>query len=166
MFEKDIFLPAEFIENRIIVQPKTWVGTTIRFLTDTGGGCFITPKAAKKANLSISEGVMDGSRRDLADPPTFRDSDWIPPLIIKGENAKYPIIDYDQIYFKEQNLDGLIGQAWFANRVWTFDYIKKKMVYHTQWESNDKNIDHSAKLGFQEDSNNVRNNHFPQTIFL
>lgn len=129
MVKRDTHLPAEFIENRIIVQPKTLLGTTIRFLTDTGGGYFIKPEAATKANLCISEGVVDGSRRDLAEPPTFQASDWIPPLIIKGENAKYPVIDQDLFYLGE-DIDGLIGQAWFANRVWTFDYLADEMVFH------------------------------------
>lgn len=160
MNEKDMILPTEFVENRFIVQPKTLEGTTIRIFTDTGGDCFITPKAAKKANLFISEGVINGSRMELAEPPTYRESDWIPPLIIRGETAKYPIFAPDQ--FWNEDLDGMLGQAWFANRVWTFDYLAGKMIYHTQWKYENYYTGHRIQLSFQVDSNNCRTYNFPR----
>jgi len=161
LVEKGNILPALFIENRFIVQPKTCDGITIRFLTDTGGGCFITPAAAKKAILSISEGNIDGSRGWLAEPPRFKDGDWIPPLMIKGEPAKFPVIDPNQFYL-EKDLDGMLGQAWFANRVWTFDYLTGKMIYHTLWESENNIGGHRVQLGFQKDSSNYRITNFPR----
>ncbi|UVI29416.1 hypothetical protein [Paenibacillus spongiae] len=156
-------MPAEFIENRIIVRPKTKQGTTFRLLADTGGGCFITPEAARKANLFVSEDIMDGARCKLAEPPIFLDSDWIPPLMMKGDHGKYPVLEEQSTFL--EGLDGLIGQAWFADRVWTFDYFAEKIIYHDQWASN-KSITndrcHCVQLGFQKDNNGVRNNHFPR----
>lgn len=156
-----MILPAKFIENRFIVQPKTLDGLTIQLFTDTGGGCFITTEAAKKANLFVSEGVVDGVDTKLAEPPIFQNSNWIPPLMMKGETAKYPVIDPDPFYFGK-DLDGMLGQAWFANRVWTFDYLTGKMIYHTRWESEIDHTGQRVQLGFQEDSSKSRMNHFPR----
>lgn len=161
MVKKDLILPTEFIENRFIARPKTDDGTTLLLFTDTGGGTFLTSEACKKANLLRSEGMVDGSLRELAELPTFHDSDWIPPLMINGEHAKYPVMDIDP-FFWQQALDGMLGQAWFANRIWTFDYLSKKMIYHAQWESEEGHTAHSVQLGFQEDGNNKRIYHFPR----
>jgi hypothetical protein len=40
-----------------------------------------------RARLDISERVVSGQAKKWAEPPTFQADEWIPSLIINGENV-------------------------------------------------------------------------------
>lgn len=166
--EKPILLPADFVDNRIIVRPKTKSGIIINFLTDTGGGLVITPEGVKKANLHVYKENIDDEEKVVVMWPEMLDEQWIPPLLGEKGQGKLNLLDtsngegrFVQRLFQD-DVNGLLGQAWFANRIWTFDYLQKRMLYHGALDLMKLNKHGYVELGFQKNQQGVRTNSFPR----
>lgn len=155
-------LPVDFVDNRIIVQPVTKNGKTLNILTDTGGGLILSLDATQRANLPISIEIIDSKEIQAVDLPEFIESRWIPPL--SGQYRKMRVFSGDFVGEAGflQEVDGLLGQAWFGNRIWTFDYLKKEMLYHELLDYTHMDQTHSVKLWFQKDDKGNQTNHFPR----
>lgn len=166
--EKPIILPADFVDNRIIVRPKTKSSVTLNFLTDTGGGLLITPEGVKKANLHVYKEIIDDEEKQIVEWPEFLKDQWIPPLLIQGTKGKLNILDTSQgegrfvQHLFQDDVNGLLGQAWFANRKWTFDYLTKRMSYHGGLDLVKLNEHEYVELGFQKNQQGIRTNNFPR----
>lgn len=157
-------LPIDLIDNRFIAQPKTTAGVTLTLLTDTGGGLLLTADAVKKANLEVYLEVVDQRESQTAKSPDFITGHWIPPVNIKEINGDFLILNKQNAIEESlfQNLDGLLGQAWFANRIWTFDYLNQQMLYHVRLDHQQYTEHQSVDLGFQKDQLGNRANSFPR----
>lgn len=107
--------------------------------------------------------------------------------MIKSENAKDEAVDFPvfqtefsipaplgsggKLFWLERkkgeelfsNYDGMLGQAWFANRIWTFDYPKKTLLL---WNNAPNLIEnestHKVKLGFRVSGNGKRALNYPR----
>jgi hypothetical protein len=92
-------------------------GKPLTLFTDTGGGLFVTAAAARRLALPSSrEGEMEVAR--------------LPPLRGgEGLNLEEPLP-----VFPEDDgggmaeIDGMLGQAWFAGGTWTFDYFTGRLL--------------------------------------
>ncbi|TMV43816.1 hypothetical protein FE783_34170 [Paenibacillus mesophilus] len=149
-----VALPADFVHNRFIVKPIAENGSTLYMLADTGGGCVLTPEAVSRARLTTFEGTVGDARYDMAELPNYREDAWIPPLIIGGKPGACIIMNRGY---------GILGQAWFADRVWTFDYFAGTLIYHgAGGKSLLEQKERCVRLNFQEDGDGKRNNSFPR----
>ncbi|WP_052487157.1 hypothetical protein [Gordoniibacillus kamchatkensis] len=151
-----IFLPAEFKQDRIFVLPRTKDGIKLNFIIDTGGDMFVTPDGVNRANLVVSKIELDGQYYDVTALPEFDDNEWIPPLLIDGKSPNLAVIE------SEICNDGLLGQAWFADRVWTFDYLNQRLIYHRYWAGPLIKGEHCVTLGFIKDNKGSRKLNFPR----
>jgi hypothetical protein len=156
MSVNQILLPAEYKQDRIFVQPRTKDGVKFNFIIDTGGDMSVTPETVKKANLVVTKIELNGKYYDVAALPEFDDNEWIPPLLIDGQSPKLAVIE-NAIFG-----DGLLGQAWFADRVWTFDYLKQRLIYHPYWVEPLIKKEHCVTLGFMKDDQGYRKLNFPR----
>ena len=58
--------------------------------------------------------------------------------------------------------DGMLGQAWFGDRIWTFDYAAGRLLLHPEGSSAIPEDAPTTDLGFRTDSLGNRLTHFPR----
>jgi len=163
--DNTVELPAVFYGNRIFVAPKTTEGETLHLYTDTGGGLFLQEPAVERLGLPVREVTRDGATVRLAPLPELDPDTWIPP--VPGEDdPSFPEVD-GLLYVipAGQTIsgvgDGMLGQAWFGDRVWTFDYPGKRLYFHPFSKDLAPHPTHTVPLGFKTDGDGRRLTHFP-----
>lgn len=144
-------LPARFIADRIFVDLVTHGGDTLDLYTDTGGGLFILRDVARRLGWQDTTGVL---LREVA-----ADSQFPEPLGMS--DRKVPILQPPPTRALE--FEGMLGQAWFADRVWTFDYAARKLLLHPETPAPAPGA-HTASLGFRTDSTGKRALSFPRIV--
>ena len=158
-------LPAVFEADLVRVTPETIDGEKMTLYTDTGGGLFLTGAAVER--LGIKAETVSGppnpdgspSKRQLAELPDFKMEAWIPAPL--GNGAKFGVMPTDMAQKQGFSEDGMLGQAWFGGRVWTWDYPGK----HLRLEGDEWKADASATriaLGFRKDGDGERAMNFPR----
>jgi len=139
-------LGAKFKDNRIWVTVFTEDSIKIKFYTDTFGpyDC-INEKTLSKLTSQIhtissdnkihDDLIKEGFNRYIIFPQLsngyyFPDIKLVDELNLSIPTAKGNeiFICPDEIYYKENQL----GKHWFYNRIWTFDYINKKLIFHNE----------------------------------
>ncbi|HEX5123355.1 MAG TPA: hypothetical protein VFV97_08905 [Rhodanobacteraceae bacterium] len=121
-------LPAKFEADLVRVMPQTRDGKTITFYTDSGGGLFLTDAAVKRLGLTPETQKAEGSEpaMDFVHLPAFEPNAAIPPpLANDGRIGVMPSAMAVKNGFTE---DGMLGEAWFGGRVWTWDYPAGRLV--------------------------------------
>jgi hypothetical protein len=117
--------------------------------TDTGGGLFIFGDVVDhlrwpdSAGVAVRDVVIDDHFPEPLGAPDHRIPIWRPA---DGRPREY---------------DGMLGQAWFADRVWTFDYASEKLLLHRgtpEVTPETRTVD----LGFLADSTGARQLSFPR----
>lgn len=144
-----IELPAKFIADRIFVLVPVQSGDTLNLYTDTGGGLFVLRSAAARVGWRDTSVI---SLREIAIDSQF-------PMPLGGEAGKMPILAPPPNRALE--FDGMLGQAWFADRVWTFDYAAQRLLLHPNAPTPTPEA-RSVSLGFQTDSSGRRATSFPR----
>jgi hypothetical protein len=142
-------MPARFEADRIFLDLAIREGDTLVLYTDTGGGLFVYGHALDRIDWNDSAGVRLG---DLALDVAF-------PEPLGTPDASLPIFRPDGV--TDRSYDGMLGQAWFADRIWTFDYPSQKVLLHESAPSLTPAI-RTAQLGFRTDSTGARVLSFPR----
>ena len=171
-------LPAHFNGNRIFVQPVTEYGDTLNLLHDTGGGTiFVTREAVEKLDLEIEGDTFSDSRMELTRFPKFNVEDdipWFPDSFSSKDalylsekveflNGRIPVMPSNPQYPMEIFGDGLLGNEWFATRIWTFDYLQDKLILHHTFEKHTAHSDHCIFIFFpKEQDRYIR--YFPRIV--
>ncbi|GGD35666.1 hypothetical protein [Pseudoxanthomonas indica] len=122
-------LPARFEADRVYLQASDGLGQELRLYTDTGGGLFIKQAAVERLKL-ISEPLADplalrevGDRARTTRLPTFALAAFIPPPLADGGRMMVlPAELAGRQLPGTSDDDGMLGQAWFDGRIWTWDY--------------------------------------------
>ncbi|MGE0553348.1 MAG: hypothetical protein AB7R55_07945 [Gemmatimonadales bacterium] len=143
-----VALPARFEADRIFVDlPVAGRDDTLRLYTDTGGGLFVLGRAADRIGLADSAGItLSALAPDFPDPRG-------------AENGRVPLLRPERVPFDD--LDGMLGQAWFADRVWSFDYPGQALRLHPDGLPAET-LGARAELWFQRDSTGRRTLAFPR----
>ena len=156
--DSTLALPSVFVADRIFVEHVAIDGDTLRFLTDTGGGLFLLERAVEKLDLAITDTAMvEGRPTPLITPPEFGNASPLPSIPLD----EVPLFSSEGQSALLEVGDGMLGHAWFGDRVWTFDYERKEMRYHTSSAGLIENADHTVSLGFRKDEEGRRVNNFP-----
>ena len=157
---KPIELPVRCQENMFYAHPVTAEGgIELNFYTDTGGGLFLFESVAKQLHLRETHTVENGQPITQAELPPFRPEASIPPPVEPG--GLLAVMPDTQRLPMMQGLSGLLGQAWFAGRVWTFDYPGGKLLWRAEKDVPAVKPEHRVPLGFQS-SNGKRDLNFPR----
>lgn len=125
-------------------------GDTLRLYTDTGGGLFIYGHAADRVDWQDSAGVLLSQlsvNKDFPDP-------------LGNADHRLTIFRSDQDIDREFG-DGILGQAWFANRIWIFDYSSRKLLMHRIAPPPEPGT-RAVQVGFLTDSSGARILSFPR----
>jgi len=148
---KPIIIPTLYEEHRFVATPVTEGGTALKLFTDSAGGLFIFDDSAERLKLPITKfppSGRDGEPSGAASLPAFKPDALIPPplgsdsgrlflSVRKGDDAVH--LEYD----------GMLGQQWFAGRVWTFDYPGKRLLWRAPGDLPMHDIKNEVKLGFK-----------------
>ena len=120
-----VTVPAAFRAGRVFVAYPIPSGDTLSLLTDTGGGAsIISRSAAQRVGLTTNPVATElaaelGPEVLVAQPPAPGPGSAIPPIPapLLVMPAVFPVPGWPEI------VDGVLGQNWFAARVWTWDYV-------------------------------------------
>lgn len=154
-------LPAINVEDRFFVQPITTNGEKLNFFTDTGGGIFVFADAVERFQLEkTSVKANNGKAFEMVSLPAFKPEATIPEplgsdghLYITPETERMPLA---------AGWTGMLGQNWFAGRVWTFDYLNKQLWLRSAGDVPKHKTEHEVKLGFQTDAAGKRTANYPR----
>ncbi len=144
-------IPSVFENNRVIVTPTLLNGDSLRFYTDTGGGF----NAIKR---SVADKLGAAAASEAIELPDFVDGSSIPANPI-FRNGQLQVVEDDVL---SQNYDGFLGGRWFGDRIWEFDYEKKRLVLHDKVPIPVIEPMTGLSLGFQVGENGLRTMHFPR----
>ena len=145
-----VSLPIEFRADRFVLAPRTPAGETVTLVADTGGGLYLSREAARRLHLAVSQIAGDGGQKmDAAALPAFDPAATIPPLEALG--GKLPILP-EEATRGVGSTDGLVGQAWFRDRTWTFDYPGKRLLWRAPGDLPAHDASHQVALGFPENA--------------
>jgi hypothetical protein len=158
-------MPVIYDEDRFFVQPITAAdGRRITFYTDSGGGLFIYRDAAERLDLTIMDAADKGKEPFyVASLPTFRPDASIP--LPEWRQGRFPVLVRDakvHEFSSKMREDGMLGQEWFAEHVWTFDYPGKRLLLRDPRDVPNVPEEHRAALGFKKDEKGGRAVDFPR----
>jgi hypothetical protein len=158
---RPIPMPVKFLEHRFFVQPMTEDGATLLLFTDTGGGLMLSREAAERMSLSVSSVEGDGGEAmDAALLPAMVWDAWIPPITVF--DGRMPVRPARELQMIDRDVDGLLGQAWFKERVWTFDYGEGQLLLRAQGDLPTHEPAHRAFLGFPRNAAGERGANYPR----
>jgi hypothetical protein len=160
---KPLTLPARLDEHRIYVEPVTEAGQKIEFYTDTGGGLFLSQAAADRLGLASENLGGEGAEAfHVASLPPFRADASIP--LPQSRAGRIPVFapPPGQPVPALMRFDGMLGQEWFASRVWTFDYPQKRLLLRAAGDVPQVDAAHRLALGFKADDKGKRQIDFPR----
>ncbi len=146
-------IPTLYAANRFVALPVALSGDTLKLFTDTGGGLFLYKAVTARYRLAV-----DSAGRVRL--PAFRDGLGVPEPL-GSEKGLLFTLDEAQRGFRDW--DGMLGQQWFADRVWTFDYPGKQLLLwsdpaaHTVADGG-----HTVMLGFKHNADGRRALSFPR----
>ena len=155
-------LPVIYDEGRFYVRPVTADGVALKLFTDTGGGLFILRDAAERLRLPLTNVATAGEEAFyLTALPAFNPMASIPlPLSREGRLPVYapPSNEREGLAVG----DGMLGQEWFAGRVWTFDYPARKLWLRAPGDLPKHKPQQRIPLGFKTDEAGKRVLNFPR----
>jgi hypothetical protein len=145
-----VVIPTEFRAGRYYAQPVLASGDTVTLFTDTGGGLFVYRDAAVELGIAV-----DSS--GLVRLPEFANGEIPDPLGTPAVDGAMRVLDGE----RRLDADGMLGQAWFADRVWRFDYPNRRLLL-LDTAGFASETQHVVPLGFLTDSTGVRTLSFPR----
>jgi hypothetical protein len=147
-----IIIPTHFVENMVYARPVTRKGITLNFYTDSGGGILIYRGVVNRLHLHVIPRKLDGKQMEEVHLPEFQPGKEIPPPL--GHDSKLIVVpDKTRL---EPRLSGLLGQEWFAERVWTWDYPGHRLLWRAEGDLPDIPAEHRVALGFPTDKKGER----------
>jgi len=158
-------VPVRYDEHRYIVTPVTEAGDTLYLYTDTGTELDVLfPATVERLGLSRDSLIRGTDTLRFATLPPFRPEASIP------FRSAHPVMErailvVDPIAFAAST-DGILGQHWFAGRVWTFDYPRHRLLLRPAGDLPRQSPKHRVRLGFQLDTAGRRSVHFPRIRVL
>lgn len=161
-------LPASFESDRVYLEARGAQGERLRLYTDTGGGMFLKQEAVERLKLPLSPLEDPDARRELGDraritrlPAFALEAGIPPPLADDGRLMVLPsALAGPQLPGTSQD-DGILGQAWFGGRIWTWDYPGRRFRREAgDWKPS-PDLRRLA-LGFKTDEHGTRVADFPR----
>jgi hypothetical protein len=157
-----VTIPTRYSGHRFVAVPTPAGGGTLTFLTDSAGGTIVFTDAVERLKLKTVEAPGDGGKTvRQAELPAFQPGAAIPsPLGTPGSRLLVMGAKPGEIPEFLRKYDGLLGQQWFAGRVWTFDYPGKRLLWRASGDVPKHDPAHEIKLGFRTSSEGKRETNF------
>lgn len=159
---KEVFLPTELIEGRFFLKIPTTNGDTIIGFCDTGGGyTAIYQSTVKSLGLAskIKQVIIDGDTTKYIPANEIYTSQDIPYPEIQNYFKSHINVSFFEapddtketlIFAKFVDYQAFLGQFFFINNAWTFNYITGKMSINTPISKSNKD-ENTQTVGFKKD---------------
>ena len=151
-------LPAEFDHNRIRLVVHADDGSTLKFMTDSGGGFNAVSQAVVDRLKLTPAGTLTAGQQSFqaVEFPAFVVRSGVPaPLPDTWLKGRLAVASTDMILG-----DGFLGSRWFAGRAWRIDYGRRDMARVDDWKPDAQ--DHAVPLGFQTNASGERAANMPR----
>ena len=136
--ESDVVIPTAFEGGRFFATPRVaGDGGVMRLWLDTDGGGFVFAEAVERWNLPVLPGPA-GRKGRWTRLPAFDPTVSVPAPL--GRGGLLPIFTRDAADRRDPILagfDGQLGASWFQERVWTFDYIARRVGLRSKLDARD-----------------------------
>jgi hypothetical protein len=162
-------LPVRYVAGRFFARPVTTGGDTLDLFTDTGGGLWLAGPVVERLQLPTQLAMIRNGRDTTyaAHLPAFQSDATIPPPL-GSPGGRLNIMTARDLAEHGNDMpsmahwSGMLGQAWFAGRVWTFDYPNGQLWLHAPDDTLPRDPEHTVPLGFQDDTGAVHGVNFPR----
>ena len=157
-------MPVQFQANRVYLRPALAHGGTLRFYTDTGGAMVIAAPALVRLGLQPLAPADPALRAQLG-----RGARVIAMRSL-GLGAPIPLAHAPMVVVPAMRQlpdwprqgDGILGQAWFAGHVWTWNYPAGRLWLDPPgWAPAGAR---AVPLGFPVDAQGKRIDDFPRIV--
>lgn len=152
---KPILIPTRYEAHRFIATPTTEDNVTLSFFTDSAGGLFLYEDVVERLQLpTVSAPGAAGNDQPLLSValPRFKPTATLPtPLGSEGGRLSVFRRRQDDRSIAMSKHDGMLGQQWFAGRVWMFDYPNKRLLWMHAEDLPRHDKIHEVRLGFKTD---------------
>lgn len=173
-------VPADLRGHRFFARWQQVRGSELRFYLDTGGGTnMLFDATVRRLGLSLDTVTVDGQTgttvsvaRDLGTASFPALTNGVPNSDSSTIRLYVPAPEGEggmlQRSFQLDSLvvDGFLGQPWFADRIWTFDYPGRRLLVHDSGAAAALPVHCWVPLGFQTDSSGKRTFNFPRITAL
>lgn len=123
-------LPTDFQAATVFLRTCTTDGHELEFYLDSGGGDWIYRSTADEIR-AIIRSAADEHTWASAQLPPLRPETWIPPPQPDGVLLLNPDGPDPDPRHPPLGRSGMLGQRWFADRIWEIDYPRKRMLLHS-----------------------------------
>jgi hypothetical protein len=155
-----VTIPTRYSGDRFLATPTLKQGGNLTFLADSAGGTFLLGDVVDRLKLPTEEIVEGGRKMRVTSLPSFKPDAAIPPPL--GAGSRLLVINNNPLqvpaFFKQYN--GLLGQHWFAGRVWTFDYPERRLLWRSPGDLPPHDAAVEVKLGFRKSPSGERETNF------
>lgn len=149
-------IPAVLDERGMfVVQPVLANGERLRLESNLGSGpALIYDDVPGRLGLRVDSVAVPPDEPD-EEPvrvsrvrmPEFRDDGWI-PAPRRGEHAGHLILSQRSRHDAPE-MDGYLGNPWFAGRTWTFDFPRGELLLRAPGDLPEVPDRHRVRLGFK-----------------
>lgn len=159
-------MPAQFEADLVYLVAEGDNGRTLQMYTDTGGGLFLKHAAVERLQLETVAADPALVREMGPDTrttrfPAFAVAAGIPaPALLDGTMPVLPAELSTSLPGMHED-DGMLGQAWFADRIWTWNYPARRFrIESPDWQATEDM--RRVPLGFRADAEGMRLTSFPR----
>ncbi len=159
---KPVVIPTRFAGNLFVAVPVTTEGVTLSLFTDSAGSLFLYEDTAESLKLTPELVPVDGGNSlRVVSLPAFKTEHSIPqPLGSSFQQRVFVFPRNRKLDSVLERRDGMLGQQWFAGRVWTFDYPGKRLLWRAEGDLPAHDPSHEVRLGFKTSGSGKRQNNF------
>ena len=157
-----IVIPTRFAGNLFMAVPITIDDVKLTLFTDSAGGTFLYEDMVERLKLILDSVPGDnGNSLRVVSLPAFKPEHSIPPPLGSSFQQRMFVFPRNQrIESLFKHRDGMLGQQWFAGRVWTFDYPGQKLLWRAEGDVPAHEKSHEVRLGFKTSGSGRRLNNF------
>lgn len=173
--EKTYLVPSKFIDSgRFYVKLPIKNNDTLLGFCDTGGGLSMlmpnavsNPIVEKKIRTGLLKGIMPFKYIRLSD--ILNDVDFPKPVPMRNFVLRSPFSRIKDPYLiipptdkeiqvieeKMPLMKAFLGQGFFMDKAWTFDYLNQKIIFNTPLDKSQLNDPNVQNLGFKKNSHGI-----------
>src|SRR5690242_5316255 len=141
---KPVVLPTRYEEATFYAEPVTTSGVKLNLFTDSGGGLFFFSNVTDQLGLKAVTNST-GDATPVVPWPQFKPGEAIPPPT--ENDGKMPVMPDANRPPVAKEWSGMLGQEWFAGRIWTWDYPARQLLWRADGDVPDVAVPHRASLG-------------------
>ncbi len=151
-------VPTQFDADRVYVIARTVRGV-VTLYTDTGGGMLLTEGTARRLGV-VMRPIEPRSAERVSNWPTVLDAS-IPAPTTATKLAIVP--RFSEAPGLPDQGDGLLGEAWFGGRIWTWNYSAHRLtVEPPSWKP--RSDARQLTVGFKKRADGAHENNFPRIV--